>query len=195
MMEMTVSSKNFTIEDAGSSPKIGEIRKGYRVGGKGKNNYIWHACVDCGKPRWVQFIGGKPTNLRCNSCGVGHGATHPSWRGGRLVTSKGYIKVWISPDDFFYSMADKAGYVMEHRLVVAKKLGRCLQRWELVHHKDHNRSNNDDSNLQLVTDDRHKQITLLENRIRTLEEMLYEQRKATKLLQWQIKELREREHT
>ncbi len=183
-----MSSKNFIIENIGKPPEIGEIREGQRINGKWKSKYIWHACVDCGKPRWVQYISGKPSNLRCNICGVGHGPRHPSWKGGRLITSEGYIRIWLSPNDFFYSMTNKTGYVMEHRLIVAKRLGRCLQRWELVHHKDHNRGNNIDSNLQLVTDDRHKQITVLENRIGELEKKVQEQEKLIKLLQWQIKE-------
>ena len=72
------------------------------------------------------------------------------------------------------------GYVQEHRLIMAKHLGRCLHRWEIVHHKGikypkssiENRSDNRIENLQLVTDDRHKQITILERRIAYLENKL-----------------------
>jgi hypothetical protein len=46
-------------------------------------------------------------------------------------------------------MARKDGYVMEHRLVMAKKLGRLLSRTEVVHHIDHNPSNNQEQNLVL----------------------------------------------
>ena len=45
--------------------------------------------------------------------------------------------------------ANKRGCVMEHRLVVAKRLGRCLLRTEVVHHKDHNTRNNSDANLEM----------------------------------------------
>ena len=60
-------------------------------------------------------------------------------------------------------------YVLGHRLVMAKSLNRCLLPWEIVHHINGVRNDNRIENLQLVSDDRHKQITLLENRVRYLE--------------------------
>lgn len=38
----------------------------------------------------------------------------------------------------------------EHRVVVERALGRKLEPWELVHHKDGNQSNNDLSNLEIT---------------------------------------------
>jgi len=96
------------------------------------------------------------------------------WKGGRTKTKAGYIQIRLYPDDFFYSMANASGRVFEHRLVVAKALGRCLHLWEIVHHKkgfakDDNRH---PETLQLVSDDRHKQISILERRIKQLEKRL-----------------------
>ncbi len=146
-------------------PKIGEI--GYRK----HNRCILHACIDCGKERWVMLRKGRPVNLRCNSCGAKNrvkrlGTHNANWKGGRTKDSRGYILIKLQPDDFFYPMTQIRGYVFEHRLVVAKALGRCLHLWEIVHH-GHNCAKDDNriENLQLVTDDRHKQITVLERKI------------------------------
>jgi hypothetical protein len=46
-------------------------------------------------------------------------------------------------------MARKDGYVMEHRIVVAKTINRPLTRMEVVHHINHDATNNHISNLML----------------------------------------------
>ena len=159
---------------------LGSVKYGREIGKKehgGKpTKYILVACVDCGKERWVIFSHHHP--LRCQSCSCRlagkvrglNAAGHKNgvWKGGRHRQGH-YIVVWVSKEDFFYSMANHHSYVPEHRLMMAKHLGRCLHRWEIVHHKNHNKDDNRIENLQLVTDDRHKQITLLETRIGYLE--------------------------
>lgn len=75
---------------------------------------------------------------------------HPNWKGGTVLASKGqYRQIKLYPDDDFYDMTTHAGYVMEHRLVMAKSLGRSLTPDETVHHIDGNTLNNDLLNLQL----------------------------------------------
>lgn len=141
-------------------PELGEIREAKQLGRRSKTKLIWHACVDCDKERWVTLKKGEPENKRCHSCArkkqeSPSGEKHPRWKGGRRKTTDGYILIKLQPDNFFYPMAAKNGYVMEHRLVMAKSLGRCLQPWELVHHKGirytrmENRSDNLEDNLEL----------------------------------------------
>lgn len=96
------------------------------------------------------------------------GSDHYNWKGGRMH-HMGYVSIRVYPDDFFYPMASWCGYVREHRLVMAKHLGRCLHSWEIIHHRNGIKDDNRLENLQLVTDDRHKQIIVLENRIKFLE--------------------------
>jgi hypothetical protein len=72
----------------------------------------------------------------------------PRWKGGRSM-HHGYIYVWIAADDPMSEMAHKSGYVAEHRLVMARKLGRPLRPTETVHHIDGDKANNKPSNLQL----------------------------------------------
>lgn len=65
---------------------------------------------------------------------------------GRYTNHYGYTLVW-TPD---HPNAQK-GYVLEHRLVMEKKLGRLLERHEHVHHKNGSRGDNRDGNLELWT--------------------------------------------
>lgn len=179
-------------------PEIGEIRRGREFHSyKESSNYIWHACVLCGKQRWVVLKKGEPKTLKCKVCNgrlLTNGwkyEQHPCWRGGRHYDGQGYILIRLKPDDFFFPMAKSSGYVLEHRLVMARHLGRCLQAWELVHHKkgiakDDNRI----EGLQLVTDDRHNQITILESKIDRLLEGQRELKAEIRLLRFENKELK-----
>lgn len=55
---------------------------------------------------------------------------------------------------------DKDGYVRQHRLIIEKKIGRLLDKAEVVHHIDRNGLNNNVDNLQLLTSKEHKIIHL-----------------------------------
>lgn len=46
-----------------------------------------------------------------------------------------------------HHLATTNGMVYEHLLVAERMLGRPLRKEEVVHHKDRNRSNNDQNNL------------------------------------------------
>lgn len=80
------------------------------------------------------------------------GEEHHGWVGGRHVVN-GYVHVLIREDDPFFEMGSvRTGsirYCLEHRLVMARHLGRLLHDDETVHHIDGDKENNDTSNLQL----------------------------------------------
>lgn len=154
-------------------PQIGEIRKGADIGYKDlKGRWVWVACSDCGKERWVHLRKGKPESCRCPKCqGIAQrGAGNPSWKGGYRYAD-GYREIKLQPDDFFYPMAKKSGYVAEHRLVMAKHLHRCLLPWEIVHHKNGIRDDNRLEKLELLpTMRQHLPDSTLKSRIKQLEQ-------------------------
>lgn len=132
-------------------------------------------CVDCEKPLYR-----RPSDLekrphpRCRPCwriwNRGRDMSHLrapdvierrrqtilanpekyQYAGGRYIEpDKGYVMVRCPPE--FQAMARQNGYVLEHRLVMARHLGRCLERSEVVHHKGDNLEKNELSNLTLYS--------------------------------------------
>lgn len=83
------------------------------------------------------------------------GSSCSYWKGGRFKQGK-YITVKIYPDNPYYSMANSKGYVQEHRLVMAQHLGRCLEPWEIVHHRPPgDKTDNRYENLLLTSNENH----------------------------------------
>ncbi len=147
-----------------------EIKSAKELGRKGSNYYGWCACVGCGKERWVRLLKGSPVSQRCFSCAGIHrksyGEQNTNWKGGRKVNVWGYVHLYLYPNDPYYPMTNSSsGYVLEHRLVMAKHLGRLLELQEIVHHRGtkytmgsiEDRQDNRIENLRLFpNDDKHK---------------------------------------
>lgn len=78
-----------------------------------------------------------------------YGPGNPAYKAGRYLNSDGYVRVLLDPGDPLICMADGKRYVLEHRLVMARLIGRPLLPDESVHHIDGDRANNTPGNLQL----------------------------------------------
>ena len=71
-----------------------------------------------------------------------------------LTTREGYVLEYLDPEDPFISMGFRndrstGKYVLQHRIVMARFLGRTLEPHETVHHINGLRSDNRIENLQL----------------------------------------------
>lgn len=183
-------------------PKIGEIRRATEIGKHHQSIHIWAACGDCGKERWVTCRHGKAKNIRCVKCARKiesvniRGENSRFWKGGRYKRPNGYIVLRLYPEDFYYSMAEKTGCILEHRLVMAKHLGRLLLKTEVVHHINGIRDDNRIENLELMSSrsghnavSRHCKDCELRKEIKLLSWQGKELRKEIRLLQFQVKEL------
>jgi hypothetical protein len=172
-------------------PILGEVKTSPEIGYTSgiHQKWIWSACLDCGKERWILYRRNYNKQLRCTSCahkgvhlseitklkisqynkGIHIGDKSPNWQGGRHKEYNGYILIKLNPSDTYFAMTNSSWYVAEHRLVMAKHLGRLLKRGEVVHHKNGIKDDNRLENLELMSDGNHKLITTLERRIKYLE--------------------------
>lgn len=100
-------------------------------------------CPSCEK----EFKAKGTAPIYCSrKCYTKIGSNNPKWRDG-VLHSAGYRYIY-QPD---HPHATKMGYVLEHRLVMEKVLGRYLEKNEIVHHINHRKSDNDPQNLMVYT--------------------------------------------
>lgn len=78
------------------------------------------------------------------------GENNPNWKGGRHIHN-GYIEIYAPT----HPHKNKRNCVYEHQLVMEKHIGRYLEKGEVVHHIDFDKTNNDISNLMLMTNSEH----------------------------------------
>ncbi len=139
-----------------------------------ENNYKrgWMAtvadvtCPTCGKVRTFPLSTMRQQmqlphfNGQCIKCGQlkSRQATRNTLRlkfeGKKRIVANGYVAISGSaiPDAdlaLFEAMRGKGSFIFEHRLVLARKLGRPLKSNECVDHKDGNKQNNKLRNLRL----------------------------------------------
>ena len=124
---------------------------------------VERVCRECGKlfrcteRQLVQYErGGSFCTPLCSAIYRGR-----EWRGKRKSgyapvgstrsNQFGYLLERVGEDDPYLVMQQRDGWVLQHRLVLARALGRVLSRKEQVHHKNGIKTDNRLENLQLVS--------------------------------------------
>lgn len=110
------------------------------------------------QPRPCEMCGEmfQPVSRRTRFCSKACSAkaTGLAKRKGRMRTAPGYFMLYL-PD---HPMANKKGYLLEHRKVMADTLGRMLLPTEVVHHRNGVKDDNRPENLEVLLKREHDRI-------------------------------------
>ena len=103
------------------------------------------------------------------------GENHPNWKGGRYIHTKGYWFI-LKPE---HPYCRKKGYILEHRIIIEKYLGRYLQPKEECHHINGNKLDNRLQNLMAFKN--HSSHLQFENK-NILKDVIFDGRNIKKCL-------------
>lgn len=118
-----------------------ELADEHRVSRKAVNNALRRA--------GVEFRSRREASLHSSRRRYEKGELHPNAKLGWIINDDGYRLIRVSRFDEMASMRNPSGYVLEHRLVMAKSLDRPLTSNESVHHLNGIRDDNRIENLEL----------------------------------------------
>ena len=153
-------------------PTVGEITRGKEIGKKPLwKQYLWVACPECGKKRWVQAKKGIADHKICAQCYLKHHNAEQSWnwKGGRS-TCMGYPVVKYPT----HPRASKwTGYVLEHILIWEQVHNKSVPEGSHIHHINGIKTDNRPSNLVCLTSSKHvkEHQTLTQVRLQRIREL------------------------
>lgn len=111
---------------------------------------VWknHKHPHLGKRGKESYMYGKKQSEETKSKRISavSGSNNYHWSGGRKKHSGGYILAY-APD---HPHRDRQGFVLEHRLIMERHLGRILGEDEIVHHINEDKTDNRIENLELT---------------------------------------------
>jgi hypothetical protein len=126
----------------------------YKQNGKiyeSTKKYYEMKCLNCGELFLADSL--NKTARFCSLHCAGSGKFSAQWKGGTQKYG-GYIYIWM-PD---HPNANKRGYVAEHVIIAANKIGRPLMKNEQVHHINGNKTDNTPDNLVVLTINKHRSL-------------------------------------